>query len=81
MKYQSVPVPEDLIKAMNKTNSSDNKIQINHFDSNQSIVRNDYSYNNDDNSQTPSNYNVNSGDKSHGELDSSQQIKDMSRIR
>ena len=26
MKYQSVPVPEDLSEAMNKTDSSDNKI-------------------------------------------------------
>ena len=34
MKYQSlpVPVPEDLIKLTNKTDSSDNKIRIDHFD-------------------------------------------------
>ena len=38
MKYQSVPVPEDLIKTMKKTDSSDNKIQIDHFDIKQSIV-------------------------------------------
>ena len=31
MKYQSVPVPKNLIKMMNKTDSSDKKIQINHF--------------------------------------------------
>ena len=40
MKYQSVLVPKDLIKAMNETDLSDNKIQVNHFDSNHSIVRN-----------------------------------------
>ena len=32
--YQSVPVPENLIKAISETYSSDNKIQVNHFDSN-----------------------------------------------
>ena len=33
-KYQSVPVLEDLIEAISRTDSSDNKIQVNHFDSN-----------------------------------------------
>ena len=62
---------------MNKTDSSDNKIKINHFDSNQSIVWDDHSNNNDDNSQTQSNDKDNSEDKSHGELDSPQQLKDL----
>ena len=47
MKYQSVPVPEDLIETMNKTDPSDNKIQIDHFNSDQSVVRDDHSNNND----------------------------------
>ena len=33
-KYPLVPVPGDLIKMMNRQDSPDNKIQINHFDSN-----------------------------------------------
>ena len=77
MKYQSVTVPEDLTETMNKTDSSDNKIQIDHFDSNQSVVLDDHSNNNDDDSQTPSNDKDNSEDGSHGELDSSQQLKDL----
>ena len=32
-KYQSVPVPEDLIEEINETDSYDNKFQVNHFDS------------------------------------------------
>ena len=36
--YQSVPIPEDLIKTMNKIDLSDNKIKIDHFDNNQSVV-------------------------------------------
>ena len=77
MKYQSVPVPEDLIETMNKTDSSDNKIQINHFDSDHSIVRDDHPNNNNDESQTPSNDKDNSEDGGHGKLDSSQQLKDL----
>ena len=77
MKYQLVPVPEDLIKTMNKTYSSENKMQINHFDSNQSVVWDDHSNNNDCDSQTPNNDKNNSQDGSHGELDSSQQLKNL----
>ena len=35
--YQSVPVPEDLIEAINETGSSNNKVQVNHIDSYHSI--------------------------------------------
>ena len=34
IKYQSIPVPGDLIETMNETDSSDNKIQIKHFNNN-----------------------------------------------
>ena len=77
MQYQSVHIPEDLINTMNKTDSFNNKIQIDHFDSDQSIVRDDYSNNNDNDSQTPNNGRNNSKDWSHGELNSSQQLKDL----
>ena len=70
MKYWSVPVPEDL-------NSSDNKIQINHFNIKQAIVWDDHSNNNEYGSQTPSNDKDNSENGSHGELDSSQQLGDL----
>ena len=46
MKYQSVPVPGDLIEPMNKTDSSNNKIQVDHSDIKQSIVREEFSNNN-----------------------------------
>ena len=73
-KYQSVPVPEDLIEAINKTDSSDNKIQVNYFDSDHSIVRDDHSNNNneDKDGRTHNNDKDNSEDESYDELDSSQ---------
>ena len=36
--YQSIYVPEDLIEAISKTNSSDNKIEAIHFNNDQAIV-------------------------------------------
>ena len=39
--WQSVPVSEDLIEAISKTDSYNNKIQVNHFNSDHSIVRDD----------------------------------------
>ena len=77
MKYQSVPVPEDLIKTMNKTDSSDNKIRIDHFDIKQSVVGNNHSNNKEYNSQTPSNNRNNSGDESHNELNNSQHLDNL----
>ena len=50
MKYQSVPLPEDLIKVISKTDSSDNKISVDHFNSDYSIVRDDHYNNNNDDS-------------------------------
>ena len=48
MEYQSVPVPEDLIKAINETDSSNNKIQVDHVNSEDSIVQDEHSNNNKD---------------------------------
>ena len=51
MKYQSVPLPEDLSKAENKIDSSDNKIHVNNFDNDYFIVwDNRFNINNDDDS-------------------------------
>ena len=38
MKYQPVPVPENLIKTISETDSFTNKIQINHSNSNRFIA-------------------------------------------
>ena len=68
--YQSVPVPEDLIKAISETDSYDNKIQVNHFDRDHSIVNDDHSNNNnDDDGRTHFNDDNNSEDESYDELD------------
>ena len=77
MNYQSVPVPKDLIKAMNKTDSSNNKIRIDHFYIEQSIVQENYSNNNDYKSHTPNNSKDNSEDGNTDELDNSQHPDDM----
>ena len=45
--YQLVPVPADLFEPTNKTESSNNKIQVDHFDVKHSIVWMDYSNNNE----------------------------------
>ena len=70
MKYQSVPVPKDIIETMNKTYSYDNKIQSDHFNIKQSVVQDDHSNNNEYVSQTQSINKDNSKDRSHSKLDS-----------
>ena len=77
MKYQAVPVPKDLIKVMNKTDASNNKIHMNHFDRNHSIVQDNHSNNNNNNGCTHFNNENNSIDVHYDELDSSQQLNDM----
>ena len=77
MKYQSVPVPENPIETTNKTDSSDNKIRIDHFDIKQSVVWNYHSNNKEYDSQTPSNNKDNSEDGGHDELDNSQHLDDL----
>ena len=52
-------------------------MQVDHFNSNDSIVPDDNSNNNKDDSQTPRNHEENSEDESYGELDSSPQLIDM----
>ena len=51
----------------NKTDPSNNKIQVNHFDSNHSIVQDNYSNNNEDDGQTSRNDKDNSEDESNDE--------------
>ena len=77
MNYQSVPVHGDLIEPLNNTDSSNNKIRIDHFDTEPSVVRDDHHNNNKYDSQTPSNNKDNSEDGNHDELDSSQHLEDL----
>ena len=66
MNYQSVPITEDLIEPMNKAESSNNKIQVDYFNIGQSIVRVNYSNNNENESQTSNN---NKNDSEDGNID------------
>ena len=52
MKYQPVPVPKDLIKAINETDSFTNRIQIYHFDSEHRTAQDDHFDNNKDDNRT-----------------------------
>ena len=51
--YQKVPVPEDLVDAISKTDSYGNKSQVDDFDTIHSIIHDGQSNNNDDDSHTP----------------------------
>ena len=75
--YQSVPVPADLIEGISETGSSDTKVQVNHVDSDHSIVQDDHSNNNDDDGHIHSNNKDDSEDESYDELDGSQQLNNM----
>ena len=66
--YQSVHVPENLIKAMSKTNSYDNKIQIIHSNNDKAIVQDDHSNNHNEDSHTRINDTNNPEDENHDEL-------------
>ena len=74
---QSVPVPEDLIEAISKTDSYENKFQVNNFDRNYYTVQDDQSNNNDNDSHTHFNDEDNSEDESYDELDNPQQLNRM----
>ena len=77
MKYQPVPVPENLFNTINETNSFTTKIQINQFDSDRFIAQDDHFDNTGDEGKTQSNNVDNSEDESYDELDSSQQLDSM----
>ena len=77
MKYQSVPVTENLIKVINETDSSNNKIQVDHANSEDPMVQDDHSNNNKGDSQTQVKDKDSYVNKSHGKSDSSQQLKDL----
>ena len=62
---------------MNRTDTSDNKIQINQFDIKRSLVQDDHSNNNKYDSQTPSINKDNCEKGSHEELDSSQHLEHL----
>ena len=75
--YQSVPVPEDLIKATSKTESYDNKNQTNCFDAKHPIIQDDHSNNNNNYGCIHPNDKDDSEDKSYDKLDCSQQLFGM----
>ena len=75
--YQSIHVPEDLIEAISKENSSDNKIPAIHLNNNQAIVQNDHYNNHNKNSHIHVNHTNNPKDKRHNELNSSLQLYSM----
>ena len=64
---------------MNKKDTSDNKIHVNNFDSNYSIVQDNHSNNNNNNNDSHTHFNDknNSEDESNDELDNSQQLNGM----
>ena len=74
IKYQSVPVPKDLIEAVNETDSSDNKIHVNHFNNDYFIVQDNHSNIINNNGPTHFNDENNSEDESYDKLDGSQQL-------
>ena len=74
MKYQSVPVPEDLIEVTNEIDASDNKIHVNHFYNNYFIVQDNHSNINNNNGCTHFSDAHNFEDESDNGLDSSQQL-------
>ena len=51
-KYQPIHVPKHLTETINEKNAFTNKIQVDHFDNDHSIVQDDYSNNNKDEGQT-----------------------------
>ena len=75
--YQSVYVPEDLIEAISKTNSSDNKIHAIHFNNDQAIAQDDHSNKHNKNGHTHIKHTNNPKDKNHDELNSSPQLCGM----
>ena len=75
--YQSVPVPTDLLEPTNKIDSPNNNIQNDHFDVNHSIVRMDYSNNNEYKNINPNNNKDDSEDGDTDESDYSRHLDDL----
>ena len=74
MKYQTVPVPENLFETINETDLFTIKIQINHSDGNRFTAQNNHFDNTKDDGQAQSNDVDKSEDESYDELNSSRQI-------
>ena len=74
LKYKPVPMPEDLIKAINETDSFTTNIQINHFDSDHYTAQEDHFDNTQDDDQDHCDNMDNSEHDNYDKLDSSQQI-------
>ena len=77
MNYQSVPVPDDLIEPMNRTESSNNKNQVDHSNAEQSTIRVNYFNNNEYESRSSNNDKNESEDGDTDELDYSQYLDDL----
>ena len=75
--YQSVPVPVDLFEPINRTETSNSKIQVDHFDVKHSIVRMDNFNNNEYKGWTPNNNKDDSEDGDTDELGNSQHQDDL----
>ena len=75
--YQSIHMPENLIEAISETSSSDNKIQVIHFNNGQAIIQDDQSNNHNKNGHIHINHTNNPEDESHKELNSSPQLGGM----
>ena len=75
--YLSVPIPADLFEPINRTESSNNKIQVDHFDVEHSIVCMGYSTNKKYKSRTPNNNKDDSSDKDTNGLGNSQHLDNL----
>ena len=77
MKYETVPMPENLSKSTNEKDTFTTKIQFNQFDNDRFIGQDDHFDDTDDDSQTQSNKVDNSEDESHDEMDSRHRLDCM----
>ena len=77
MKYQLVPMSENLFRTINETDSFTTKIQIDQFNSDRFTDQDDHFKDTKNEDQTQSNDVDNSEDESYDELNSSQQLDCM----
>ena len=80
MKYEPVPVPQNLFKTINEKDVFTTKIQIDWFDSDHFIGQDDHFNDTTDDSRAQSIKGDNSEDISHDELDSQQWLSFKSHI-